>query len=240
MADPSQINRFVKSMQRKVEMFKKAWSSSFVSFNVENCINSTFDEKGKADMRSPSPKTPVGSRNGAYGLSPSPRTSTHVSTPQSAKSKIPVNLSTPQSWSKEKDLIVLGGPDESIGQRLGKNKMGSIVGRMKANPRKASFIPTLKSPHYVPKNKRTKVSRSNPNYCLNHAEKSCLEEFWIRLYSNCDCGIFTMANAEHVAYRRAIEYTQADICYYRQKIVTDIYQKQKQLYSYFFESQNVS
>ncbi|RWR73043.1 serine/threonine-protein phosphatase 7 long form [Cinnamomum micranthum f. kanehirae] len=72
MADPSQINRFVKSMQRKVEMFKKAWSSSFVSFNVENCINSTFDEKGKADMRSPSPKTLVGSCDGAYGLSPSP------------------------------------------------------------------------------------------------------------------------------------------------------------------------
>ncbi|RWR95735.1 hypothetical protein CKAN_02509000 [Cinnamomum micranthum f. kanehirae] len=49
---------------------------------------------------------------------------------------------------------------------------------------------------------------------------------------SCDCGIFTMANAEHVAYRRAIEYTQADIWYYRQKIVTDIYQKQKQLYSH--------
>ena len=29
-------------------MFKKAWSSGFVSFNVENCINSTFDGEGKA------------------------------------------------------------------------------------------------------------------------------------------------------------------------------------------------
>ncbi|KAJ8627023.1 hypothetical protein MRB53_020330 [Persea americana] len=43
--------------------------------------------------------------------------------------------------------------------------------------------------------------------------------------NNFDCGIFTMANAEHAAYRRAIEYMQADIWYYRQKIVTDIYQK---------------
>ena len=48
MADASQMNSFVKSMQRKVETFKKAWSSGFVSFNVENCINSTFDEEGKA------------------------------------------------------------------------------------------------------------------------------------------------------------------------------------------------
>lgn len=48
MADPSQMNCFVKSMQRKVKMFKIAWSSSFVSFDVENCINSTFDEKDKA------------------------------------------------------------------------------------------------------------------------------------------------------------------------------------------------
>lgn len=49
-----------------------------------------------------------------------------------------------------------------------------------------------------------------------------------------------MDNAEHAAYRRAIEYMQADIWYYRQKIMTDIYQKQKQLYAYFFKSQNTS
>ncbi|KAJ8643252.1 hypothetical protein MRB53_005000 [Persea americana] len=272
--------------------------------------------------------------------------------------------------------------------------MGSIVGRMKANPRKATYIPLLKSPYYLQKNKRGKVSRPNLKYCFSHIERSCLEEFWIRLYSNnpilddicstipkeemhktlkkswidtlimdywlgivgehcigtffpstlahfevqqktaeidlmftCnknrdfwtfetvvfpiwfkyhffliigypkeqrivyynsmmgytsyddyanhfvdflrkkflevgwidpmfwsfeignpnpqqtnnfDCGIFTMANAEHASYRRAIEYTQADIWYYRQKIVTDIYKKQKQLYSYFFESQKIS
>ncbi|KAJ8649727.1 hypothetical protein MRB53_002750 [Persea americana] len=110
MADSSQMNSFVKSMQRKVETFKKSWSSGFVSFNVENCINSTFDEEGKADVRSPSPNTPIGSRDGVYGLSPDPHTSTHmfhsshstmtpihVSTPQSVRSQIPVNLSTPQS-----------------------------------------------------------------------------------------------------------------------------------------------
>ncbi|RWR85134.1 serine/threonine-protein phosphatase 7 long form [Cinnamomum micranthum f. kanehirae] len=34
MADPSQMNRFVKSMQGKVKMFNKAWSSSFVSFKL--------------------------------------------------------------------------------------------------------------------------------------------------------------------------------------------------------------
>ncbi|KAJ8644067.1 hypothetical protein MRB53_005815 [Persea americana] len=78
MADPSQMNSFVKSMQRKVEMFKKAWSSGVVSFNIENCINSTFDEEGKADVRSSSPNTPVGSCDGVYGLSPDPHTSTHV------------------------------------------------------------------------------------------------------------------------------------------------------------------
>ncbi|KAJ8649892.1 hypothetical protein MRB53_002915 [Persea americana] len=139
MADSSQMNSFVKSMQRNVEMFKKAWSSGFVIFNVENCINSTFDEKGKADVRSSSPNTPIGSRDGVYGLSPDPHTSTHmfysshftmtpihVSTPQSVRSQIPVNLSTPQKF-------------------------------------------------------------------------------------NFDRGIFTMANAEHASYRRAIEYTQADI-----------------------------
>ncbi|RWR85250.1 serine/threonine-protein phosphatase 7 long form [Cinnamomum micranthum f. kanehirae] len=137
MADPSQMNRFVKSMQRKVEMFKKAWSSSFVSFNVENCINSTFDEKGKA-----------------------------VEFLQ--KKFLDIGWCDPVFYTFE-----IGNP----------------------NPQQDN---------------------------------------------NCDCSIFTMANAEHVAYRRAIEYTQADIWYYRQKIVTDIYQKQKQLYSYFFESQNVS
>ncbi|KAJ8636241.1 hypothetical protein MRB53_010508 [Persea americana] len=177
MADASQMNSFVKSMQRKVETFKKAWSSGFVSFNVENCINSTFDEEGKADVRSPSPNTPVGSPNGVYGLSPNPHTSPHmfhsshstmtpihVSTPQSVRSQILVNLSTPQSSSK--DFIVLGGPDESSGQSGGaggRNKMGSIVGRMKANPRKATYIPLLKSPYYIPKKKREKVSRPNPN-----------------------------------------------------------------------------
>ena len=61
--------------------------------------------------------------------------------------------------------------------------MGSIVGRMKANPRNATYIPLLKSPYYVPKNKREKVSRLDPKYCLSHTERSCLEEFWIRLYS---------------------------------------------------------
>ncbi|KAJ8630738.1 hypothetical protein MRB53_024061 [Persea americana] len=130
MADASQMNSFVKSMQRKVETFKKAWSSGFVSFNVENCINSTFDEEGKADVRSPSPNTPVGSPNGVYELSPNLHTSPHmfhsshstmtpihVNTPQSVRSQIPVNLSTPQSSSK--DFIVLGGPDESSGQSRG-------------------------------------------------------------------------------------------------------------------------
>ncbi|KAJ8617845.1 hypothetical protein MRB53_014031 [Persea americana] len=194
MADASQMNSFVKSMQRKVETFKKAWSSGFVSFNVENCINSTFDEEGKADVKSPSPNTSVGSYDGVYGLSPNPHTSTHmfhsfhstmtpihVSTPQSVRRQIPVNLSTPQSSSK--GIIILGGPDESSGQSRGGNKMGSIVGWMKANPRKATYIPVLKSTYYVPKNKREKVSRPNPKYCLSHAERSCLEELCIRLYS---------------------------------------------------------
>ena len=92
-----------------------------------------------------------------------------------------VNLSTPQSSSK--DFIVLGGLDESSGQSKRGNKMGSIVGRMKANPRKATYIPLLKSLYYVPKNKREKVSRPNSKYCLSHTERSCLEGFWIRLYS---------------------------------------------------------
>lgn len=54
------------------------------------------------------------------------------------------------------------------------------------------------------------------------------------------CGIFTKANAEHASYRQAIEFIQAGIWSYQQKIVTDIYQKQKQLFAYFFESQNTS
>ena len=71
----------------------------------------------------------------------------------------------------------------SLVVKVGENNMGSIVGRMKANPTKATYIPLLKSSYYVPKNKREKVSRPNPKYCLSHTERSCLEEFWIRLYS---------------------------------------------------------
>ena len=48
MADPSEMNSSIKSMQRKVKMFKNAWSSGFVSFNLEDCINSAFNEEGKA------------------------------------------------------------------------------------------------------------------------------------------------------------------------------------------------
>ncbi|KAJ8632893.1 hypothetical protein MRB53_026229 [Persea americana] len=95
MVDPSQMNSFVKSMQRKVETFKKAWSSGFVSFKVD-CINSTFDEEGKVDVRSPSPNTPVGSLDGFYGLSPVPHTSTHMfHSPHSTMT--PIHVSTPQS-----------------------------------------------------------------------------------------------------------------------------------------------
>eukprot|EP00268_Persea_americana_P021535 TRINITY_DN2148_c0_g1_i28.p1 TRINITY_DN2148_c0_g1~~TRINITY_DN2148_c0_g1_i28.p1 ORF type:complete len:166 (+),score=23.39 TRINITY_DN2148_c0_g1_i28:1304-1801(+) len=96
MADPSQMNSFVKSMQRKVKMFKKAWSSGFVSFNIENCINSTFDEEEKADVRSSSPNTPVGSHDGVYGLSPDPHTSTHIFY-SFHFTKTPIHVSTPQS-----------------------------------------------------------------------------------------------------------------------------------------------
>ncbi|KAJ8644145.1 hypothetical protein MRB53_005893 [Persea americana] len=72
MADPSEMNSSIKSMQRKVKMFKNAWSSGFVSFNLEDCINSAFNEEGKADVRSSPPSTLFGSHNGAYGLSPDP------------------------------------------------------------------------------------------------------------------------------------------------------------------------
>lgn len=41
-----------------------------------------------------------------------------------------------------------------------------------------------------------------------------------------DCGIFVMAFAEHAALRRKVALTQADIWYYRQRIVIDIYARQ--------------
>ncbi|KAJ8616025.1 hypothetical protein MRB53_035397 [Persea americana] len=41
-----------------------------------------------------------------------------------------------------------------------------------------------------------------------------------------DCGIFVMAYAEHAAYRRKVAFTQADIWYYRQRIVIDVYTRQ--------------
>ncbi|KAJ8649345.1 hypothetical protein MRB53_002368 [Persea americana] len=168
------VDRFLDWQLGKVEMFKKAWSSGFVSINVENCINSTFDEEGKVDVRSPSPNTPVGSRDGVYGLSPDPHTSTHmfhsshstmtpihVSTPQSVRSQIPVNLSTPkvQVDFLRKKFLNIGWCD----------------------PMFWNF----------------EIGNPNPHQT-----------------NNFDCGIFTMANAEHAACQRAIEYTQADIWYY--------------------------
>lgn len=140
-------------------------------------------------MRSPLPNTPIGSHDGSYGLSPNPQTSTHVfhsshssmipmniSTPQSARRRILVNLSTPQSLSK--DFIFLGGLDKSSDQSRGRNKVGSIVSRLYAN-----YIPPLRFRYYVPKNKRNKVINPDPKYCLSPAEKSCLDELWMRLYS---------------------------------------------------------
>eukprot|EP00268_Persea_americana_P031307 TRINITY_DN3043_c1_g1_i10.p1 TRINITY_DN3043_c1_g1~~TRINITY_DN3043_c1_g1_i10.p1 ORF type:complete len:234 (-),score=23.08 TRINITY_DN3043_c1_g1_i10:200-901(-) len=44
-----------------------------------------------------------------------------------------------------------------------------------------------------------------------------------------DSGIFVMAYAEHAAYRRKVAFTQADIWYYHQRIVIDVYVRQWEL-----------
>lgn len=41
-----------------------------------------------------------------------------------------------------------------------------------------------------------------------------------------DCGVFVMAIADHLARRRELGFTQADMWYFQQKIVHDIYHRQ--------------
>lgn len=41
-----------------------------------------------------------------------------------------------------------------------------------------------------------------------------------------DRGIFVMAFAEHATYRRKVAFTQADIWYYHQRIIIDVYARQ--------------
>ncbi|KAJ8621881.1 hypothetical protein MRB53_030410 [Persea americana] len=44
-----------------------------------------------------------------------------------------------------------------------------------------------------------------------------------------DCGIFVMAFAEHATYHHKVAFTQADIWYYCQKIVIDVYERQLEM-----------
>ena len=40
-----------------------------------------------------------------------------------------------------------------------------------------------------------------------------------------NCGVFTLAFIEHCVFRRPVNFTQADIAYYRSKIVVDIFKR---------------
>ncbi|XXG45872.1 hypothetical protein AAC387_Pa02g0839 [Persea americana] len=207
MADPSQMNSFVKSMQRKVKMFKKAWSSGFVSFNIENCINSTFDEEEKAHFE-------VQQKTAEIDLMFTCNKNRDFWTFETVVFPI---------WFKYHFFLIIGYPKE---QRI--VYYNSMMGYTSYDDYANHFVDFLRK-------KFLEVGWIDPMFWSFEIGNPNPQQT-----NNFDCGIFTMANAEHASYRRAIEYTQADIWYYRQKIVTDIYKKQKQLYSYFFESQKIS